>query len=60
MFVFLNEKDYQKAKDQIETLSKRKTFLISALGSIQGVHAWVTLYNNFLDVPGVRSFLQAA
>lgn len=28
MYVFLNEKDYQKAKDQIETLSKRKTFLI--------------------------------
>lgn len=28
MYVFLNEKDYQKAKDQIETLSKRKTLLI--------------------------------
>lgn len=56
MFVFLNEKDYQKAKGQIETLSKRETFLISALGSIQGIHAWVTLYNNFFGCAGGRVF----
>lgn len=49
MFVLLNEKDYQKAKNQIETLKKRKTLLITALGSIQGIQAWVTLYHNFFE-----------
>ena len=56
MFVLLNEKDYQKAKNQIETLSKRKTFIISALGSIQGIHAWITLYNNFFECVGGKVF----
>lgn len=59
MFVLLNEKDYQKAKNQIETLNQRKTFLISAMGSIQGIHAWVTLYNNFFECAGGKAFLQS-
>ncbi len=56
MFILLNEKDYQKAKDQVETLSKRKTFLISAMGSIQGIYAWVTLYYNFFGCVGGKAF----
>lgn len=59
MFILLNEKDYQKAKSQIETLSKRKTLLISALGSIQGIHAWVTLYNNFFGCAVGKVFFAA-
>ena len=59
MFVLLNEKDYQKAKGQVEILGKRKTLLISALGSIQGIHAWVTLYNNFFGCAGGRVFFAA-
>nr|WP_300837750.1 hypothetical protein [uncultured Acetatifactor sp.] len=47
MFVILNEKSYQKAKNQIETLNQRKTFGASGLGSIHGISAWITLYNTF-------------
>ena len=37
----LTKKGYEKSKQQLEALSKRKTFLICGFGSIQGLsHAW--------------------
>lgn len=52
----LTKKGYEKSKQQLEALSKRKTFLICGFGSIQGLSAWATLYKDFFECMEGRVF----